>query len=170
MIGDCKRGLVINELGLKIYYSRGRKDNWLVNYETMDGSVSNPLDKNYFKWTTELANAYGREKVWDSFNRIYYSVHKNGWMNDDRELCKKVCIKEANMYEEPTLKLWITYYMTMLAEENMPNAVLGKKIKRLGVYNILWDNYTIDYVCSYMRKKRWWELREMMMERDIYDY
>lgn len=170
MIGDCRRGLVINETGLKIYYSKGRKDNWLVNYETVDGAVTHPIDKNYFRWTLELASQYGKDNVWDSFNSIYYSVKKNRWMNEDRELCKRACIKEASKYDEPTLKLWITYYMTMLAEENMPRAILGKRIKRLGVYNILWDEYTLDYVCSYMRDMGWMELAELMKKRDIYDY
>ena len=58
--------------------------------------------------------------------------------------------------------------MTMLAEENMPGKILGKKIKRLGVYNILYDKYPIPYVCSYMDGMRWWQLRDLMMERGIY--
>ena len=59
-------------------------------------------------------------------------------------------------------------YMTMLAEEKKENAILGKKIKRLGAYNLLYDEYPIDYIVKYMRNMRWYKLKELMIERGIY--
>ena len=57
--------------------------------------------------------------------------------------------------------------MSMVAECNKKHSILKKRIKHLGVYNILFDKYDIDYVTKYMRGKSWRYLDKLMKERGI---
>ena len=57
--------------------------------------------------------------------------------------------------------------MTMLAECKKENAILKKRIKKLGVYNLLFDKYSIDYVTTYMRNQTWRDLDKLMKERGV---
>lgn len=125
------------------------------------------MDKDYFTSLECLKNEYGRDLVYSSFSTIYTGVCGD-WTRKDRERCYLLCEKTSKDYNKPTLLLWITLYMTMLAEEKKENTILGKKIKRLGVYNLLYDEYPVDYIVKYMRNMRWYKLKELMIERGIY--
>ena len=57
--------------------------------------------------------------------------------------------------------------MTMVAECKKKNAILIKRIKHLGVYNVLFDSYDINYVAKHMRGKGRRYLDKLMKERGI---
>ena len=79
-----------------------------------------------------------------------------------------VVIQELDKtYTEDTENRWRKFYMTMVAEERKENTILGKRIKMLGVYNVLFDNLNPVYTAKYMRGMRWYELEELMIERGI---
>ena len=85
----------------------------------------------------------------------------------DENECYKICQTIDKHYEEDTTHWWVIFYMTMVAECTKKNSILKKRIKHLGVYNILFDEYEVDYVVKYMRGKRWRELDKLMKERGI---
>ncbi len=85
----------------------------------------------------------------------------------DENECYNVCQSIDKHYEEDTTHWWVIFYMTMVAECKKKNSILKKRIKHLGVYNILFDEYEVDYVVKYMRGKRWRELDKLMKERGI---
>ena len=70
-------------------------------------------------------------------------------------------------YNDDTILWWLIFYMTMLAECKKENSILKKRIKKLGVYNILFDEYSIDYIIKYMKGKNWRYLDNLMKERGI---
>ena len=50
-------------------------------------------------------------------------------------------------------KLFCILYVTMLAEQNNAHAILGKRIKRLGVYQILKQNMPIIKAVNFSKGK-----------------
>ncbi len=174
------------ENGVWIHFDTGGFDDWCVFVVDGDDSYS-PTDLDYFTQLKELASKYGTMKVYLSFYTVYKSVEYNDWTENDRVLCYNVCRMVADEYEDDTLLLWIILYMTMLAEERKKDAILGKQIKHLGVYNILFDEYPIFYVTGFVRSdkdkvkgymrsdspngggKGWRWLRSLMKERDIFE-
>lgn len=148
--------------GTRIWFGEGSFDGWCV-FTKENGEIKCYTDKDYFSVIKSLSEIYGTEMVYNDFKTIYFSVNKQFDIGETVSKCKSV----AEHYVENTLKWWIVLYMTMVAEENKENKILGKRIKHLGIYNILFDGYEIDYVTSYMDGKRWYELDKLMKERGI---
>lgn len=172
-----KNGFMLED-GTKIYFGTGKIDGWCVFIEK-DGDVTIPLDYDYFTELFDLCAVCGKEKVYRSFCIIYDSVEANDWTLDDKKNCYAICKRVSAEYEQPTLKLWLTYYMAMLAEEMKDGKILGKRIKRLGVYNMLFDEYPIKYITGYIDSQGnkvdgymrnaggWRKLNILMVERGI---
>lgn len=148
--------------GTRIWFGKGNFDDWCV-FVKEKGEIKCYTDKDYFNVIKSLSKIYGVEMVYDDFKTIYFSV------NEQFDIHKMVskCESVAKHYAEKTLKWWIVLYMTMVAEENKKNKILGKRIKHLGIYNILFDKYEIDYVTTYMNGMKWYELNKLMNERGI---
>lgn len=51
----------------------------------------------------------------------------------------------------------------MIAEENKLNAILKKRIKRLGMYQVLVQNYPPSVAANYSKGKKWRELDALMV-------
>ena len=153
----------LNNKDICIYFDKGNFDDYCVFINCPHHFRYAPTDKKYFQWILDLSNKYGVQQVWDDFNKIYNIVE----YDINEKLAEKVINDIDIHYEEDTVMWWIVFYMTMIAEQKKENAILKKRIKRLGVYNILFDNYNIEYVISYMRNKNWRELAQIMKERDI---
>lgn len=148
----------------RIYFDRGKFDEYCVYHINDKGKKSIPLDEHYFKWIKDLANQYGTDKVYKDFLKIYEISNE--------DLKENLCLKISNMIDmhyphEDTTHWWVIFYMTMVAECKKKNAILKKRIKHLGVYNVLFDNYDIAFIISYMRGKKWQELDKLMQERNI---
>lgn len=148
--------------GTRIWFDKGNFDDWCV-FVKEKNEIKCYTDKDYFNVIKSLSKIYGVEMVYDDFKTIYFSVNKQFDINKMVTECESI----AKHYAEKTLKWWIVLYMTMVAEENKKNKILGKRIKHLGIYNILFDKYEIDYVTSYMNGMKWYELNKLMNERGI---
>lgn len=147
----------------EIYFDMGNFDEWCV-YLEKDNHRRTPKDIDYFNEIYDLGARYGFHKVYDSFLKVYGAVQSNNWGIEDRRKCERVCKGVDNEYEEDTLKLWFTFYMTMLAEENKENTKLGKTIKNLAVYKILILQRDIEKVTREMVGKKYYELQNEMDE------
>lgn len=156
---------VYTETGYKIFFAKGNFDSWCVyvKYLPSKSDLWVPLDREYFLWIRNLANKYGYDEVYNDFKRVYEDVDED--FNPER--CLFVCMEIDKNYQEDTSYWWIIFYMTMVAECKKKNTKLKKRIKNLGVYNILFDKWDIDYVTTYMRNKGWRELDILMKERGI---
>ena len=155
--------MIITNTGYKIYFGRGKFDDWCVFYNDTDDKKFIPLDKHYFQWILDLSKKYGVEQVYNDFLKVYEAADEIF----DEDECLSLCTEVDKNYEEATTHWWVIYYMTMVAECKKENAILKKRIKHLGVYNILFDGYDVDYVTKYMRGKGWRYLDKLMKERGI---
>ena len=68
--------------------------------------------------------------------------------------------------EKVTVDIQFTIlYMTMLAEENKKYTKLGKRIKRLGVHVLLFENKTSNEAADFLRGIPWREIDKMCRKR-----
>ena len=51
-------------------------------------------------------------------------------------------------------------YMGMVAEENKAFTKLGKRVKRLGVHQVLVDKLNYNDAASFSRGKKWYDISE----------
>ena len=61
--------------------------------------------------------------------------------------------------------LLTTLYAAMNAEENREHAPLGKRIKRLGVHQVLVEGMAVELAANYSRGRPWRELAEECARR-----
>lgn len=155
--------MITTNTGYKIYFDSGKFDDWCVYYINTEDKKFVPLDKHYFQWILDLSKKYGVEQVYNDFLKVYEAADEVF----DEDDCLSLCEEVDKNYEEGTTHWWVIFYMTMVAECKKENAILKKRIKHLGVYNVLFDGYDIDYVTKYMKGKGWRDLDALMKERGI---
>lgn len=150
---NYNRGFKLSN-GYKIYFDVGNFDEWCVHIEDINGNKKRPTDIDYFQELYYLKQQYGSQYVYDSFCSVYDVVTKN-WDLEAKRQCVDICKKVAQNYEEDTLLLWLTFFMTMVAEENKKNMILKKRIKRLAVHKILLFDEPINVVAKSMDGVGW---------------
>lgn len=107
---------------------------------------------------------YGEDQVYNDFLRVYdVAVYDY----DDEKAYSVIKEVAKNYSYHQTEHWWSIFYKTMVAEERKENTILGKRIKRLGVYNVLFDKYAPKYTAEYMKGMGWRELDDLMYERGI---
>jgi hypothetical protein len=116
-----------------------------------------PLDTEYFGFLTELAARIGASETYAIFCAVWELAEKE----PDRKVAKVI---DGLVTLIPTAfreraRLWFNVlYMGMVSEENYPNTILGKRIKRLGVHQLLFDGMTAEEAANWSRDKPWREL------------
>jgi len=143
-----------------IEYDRGAFDEWCV-YLTEDNIRRAPFDPEYFHFFQDLAFLYG-DKPYQDFVTIYDMTTKE---IDDKVLNKITEI--ASTYDDSEyVDIWLTVmYAGMVAEENKENTKLGKRVKRLGMYQVLNEGMSGYRAASFSKGKRWMVLDRLMTER-----
>lgn len=136
----------------KLYFGRGKFDDWCIYVEGKDGTIDYPLDSWYFDELQKLG--YSKE-IYDDFCLIYNITTKN--LSPIVALvCKSLAV---NHKDWQLLELIYTIlYMGMIAEENKENAILGKRIKRLGMYQTLIEGLPAEVSANFSRGMKWQDL------------
>ncbi len=155
--------MIDTDNGFHLEFCRGDFDDYCVQVSKNGYKYPWFRDEEYFRWIKRLAKEYGVDKVYKDFVYVYDNVY----CGVSSETANKIIRDVDNHYKEHTQQWWGLFFMTMLAEEYKENAILGKKIKRLGVYNVLIDKCSISKVVMYMRGKPWQYLEEKCYERGI---
>jgi hypothetical protein len=144
--------------GSYLKYDSGKFDDWCIYLVQPNGSSTAPLDVNYFSQFQSFAKKYGARKIYDDFVTIYDQT--------DQQLNPKLLSQItalAENYRTDALqldKLFSIIYAGMVAEENKQNAVLKKRIKRLGMHQLLIENQSPEYAANFSRGKKWRVLDE----------
>lgn len=164
---DGNRGKVeilkIFSNGVSAAFDEGKFDAWCVCLIDSEGKKSAPKDSFYFSTLKELADDYGGDPVYDDFVKIYDVTGK--------EVSKKVLRTIdgiAEGYGKDSLKADVTFtllYLTMIAEENREGTLLGRRIKRLGVHELLKNKKSIQHATTFMTGKPWREIDRLCKER-----
>lgn len=100
--------------------------------------------------------------MYDDFVKIYTpttSVTNSNALNLITEI--------SDTYENDVVEMdvWLTViYGGMIAEENKANAVLKKRIKRLGMYQVLIQGMEPSIAAHFSKGKKWRELDALMKE------
>lgn len=144
-------------------FGQGKFDKWCVHTTRPNGTKWYAKDYEYLYWIQKLGKDYGKDNVYTDFLRVYdVSV-----FDYDDSIAYNVIQEVDKHYHKPTEQWWSLFYKTMVAEERKENTILGKRIKRLGVYNVLFDNYSAKYTARYMRGMDWQDLDDLMYQRGI---
>ena len=155
------------EKNLCIFFARGKIDNWCAYVAKRDEDrkwhLYAPKDKFYFERIFYVA--YNQDKAYPNrkqspFQRIYNEVmHIAEIMFFDpthvsEEICNEIdriviSYTEENEIYQDMLKLALyEIYYGMIAEENKEGTILGRKIKMLGLYDMLINRKGINVSCD----------------------
>ena len=144
----------------KVEFDSGCFDNYCVFVTNPGGERFAPTDLQYFTRIKKLAEFYGAQKIYDDFVVFYNRTSQH----IDKKVLKLISML-STFYENHTLEteLWFTVlYAGMIAEENKQNAILKKRVKRLGMYQLLIQDKLPEEAAVFSKGKKWRELDKLM--------
>jgi hypothetical protein len=143
-----------------IEFDSGCFDGWCVFVTTPGSKRFAPTDVQYFTRLKELGEKFGPQRIYDDFVVIYNRTSKNV----DSKVFELIAVI-TRFYETDAMEmeLWLNViYAGMIAEENKENAILKKRIKRLGIHQVLIDRISPEKAAVFSKGKKWKELDEIM--------
>jgi hypothetical protein len=146
-----------------IEFDDGKFDKWCV-YVTLYGQERfAPSDLHYFTRLKNLGDIHSHRKIYDDFVVIF---NRTGTDINSVILSLIKVLSESYGNDTFEMEIWFNVlYAGMVAEENKRNAVLKKRIKRLGIHQILIDKMEPADAVVFSKGKKWWELDKIMIEK-----
>lgn len=147
--------------GRTVIFDTGNFDDWCVYCVSVDGSKKAYFDYQYFSDFKSISKKYPEDKVYNDFVSIY---EVTGTSIDESVIALIDEIVET--YEEEDRMLMEQWYSIiyggMVAEENKQYAVLKKRIKRLGMHQILKLDFQAKDAANFSRGQNWRYLNTIM--------
>lgn len=146
-------------------FDDGTFDGYCV-YVADDYSKRAPKDYEYFRFFLELTEVYGNDKVYNDFLTIYDLTDKtiNCSIRDVIDNIVSTYNEDVrDKVEENLTVIW----GGMIAEENKENSYLGKRVKNLGMYQVLNGILSPEEAAEFSKGKPWRELDIIMKEYNI---
>lgn len=134
-------------------YGRGRFDDHCVFLTRPAVSRHAPRDKTYFETLRTLGDGHGSEKVYADFVWLYDAT--TGVL-EDRTMAEITHVTAA--YGADGLEadvLFSILYAAMVAEERKAGTKLGKRVKRLGVHQVLVEGMAPEVASDFSRGLKW---------------
>ncbi len=148
-----------------IEFDKGSFDSWCVYLTRCDQSRYAPKDVEYFTILKELGNRHGHQKIYDDFVKFYIPTGKTVDAQT-LDLITEITNGYNNDVEE--MDIWFTViYAGMIAEENKTKTALGKRIKRLGMHQLLIENKEPAYAAGFSKGKKYAELDPFMKAKNF---
>jgi len=143
-----------------VEFDKGSFDVWCV-YLTRHGQPRfAPKDVECFTILKELGNWHGHQKIYDDFVKFYFPTGKTV---DAQTLNLITQITNDYNKDAEEMDIWFTViYAGMIAEENKAKTTLGKRIKRLGMHQLLIENKDPAYAANFSKGKKYAELNTAM--------
>ena len=141
-------------------FDTGNFDNWCVFVIKPTGERFAPTDVHYFSRIKKLAEKYRHQKIYDDFVVVFNRTTKK-----IDPVILKLILALSKYYNEDAVEMEIWFnvlYAGMIAEENKQHAILKKRIKRLGMHQILIDNLDVEYAANFSKGIKWRELDKLM--------
>ncbi len=139
--------------GSYIEYRQGRFDKWCIYYDSLKEFRGYPRDVEYFAWFKFLY------KETPQIYKDYLWIYQNTTKDFNPEICNMVSKRYINNYMID-LVLNILYF-GMVAEENKKYTKLGKKVKRLGIFELIDNDKTPEDAANSSKGKTWKELDKL---------
>ena len=139
-----------------VFYGRGAFDEYCVYLKLHNEREYAPKDFTCFQFFKNGYEIYG-DKIYRDFVSIYEQTSKT----ISNEILEYISEISETYREEHKLDfdIWYTVlYLAMIAEENKKFTKLGKRVKRLGLHQVLFDGLLPIEAANYSKGKRWQEL------------
>ena len=144
-----------------VVFDTGRFDNWCVFLVENNGYRIAPLDKIYFEELYHISKKYPTNKVYSDFVSIYHITTKN--IDSKALILIDEIVETYKAVDKITVEQWFAViYAGMIAEENKEKAILKKRVKRLGMYQVLVLACPADEAAIFSKGKKWKELDALM--------
>lgn len=147
--------------GKKVVFATGKFDDYCVFVVDKYGNKDAPHDETYFRELQAISKTMGDDKVYRDFLLIYDKT----WAVIDKNVLNLIEII-SNSYPSTHVEIveqWFTViYAGMVAEEMKQNARLRRRIKRLGMHQILVEDKTPEFSAKYSYDKSWFILDKEM--------
>ena len=143
-----------------VEFGWGSFDDWCV-FLTRPGQLKYaPKDTDYFTILKNMGTRFGHAKIYNDFISYYIKTTKE---IDITILDLITTLSNDYGDEAEEMDIWFTViYAGMIAEENKANAILKKRIKRLGMHQVLLENYDPELAANFSKGKKWQELDKVM--------
>jgi hypothetical protein len=146
-----------------IEFDRGSFDNWCVYLKRLGQPRYAPRDTEYFSKLKHLGYTHTHQKIYNDFVSYYNLTNA---VIDVNVLNLITTIANAYGRDAEEIDIWFSViYAGMVAEENKANAILKKRIKRLGMHQVLIEGLDANYAANFSKGKNWRELHEIMKQR-----
>ncbi len=146
--------------GGKIEFDSGCFDNWCVFVTKTNGERFAPTDNKYFSRLQLLGERYGPRKIYDDFVVIYNRTTKVV----ESHVFELISVLSKSYSDDALeIEIWFSVlYAGMIAEENKEHAILKKRIKRLGMHQVLIQGDSPETAATFSKGKKWRELDKIM--------
>lgn len=147
----------------KVEFDKGFFDDWCVYLTRKTSARYAPKDTEYFEALKNAGQQHGHAHIYNSFLLFYHPTTKR---IDNRILDLITNISNDYGNDVTEIETWFTViYAGMVAEENKANAILKKRIKRLGLHQLLLEDKTPEYAANFSKGKNWKELDKLMKQK-----
>ena len=139
--------------GSFLEYDQGKFDDWCVYLTRPKQKRYAPRDEIYFAELLQYGNKHGARVIYDDFISIY-DLADTSLKDSDFNFIHQISEK----FGDDSLEIEILYsilYMGMVAENNKKNTVLKKRVKRLGVHQVLIDRMKPSEAANFSKKQLW---------------
>lgn len=149
--------------GSTLEFDAGSFDDWCI-YLTRPGVPRHaPRDIVYFAALQRLAAVHGAHELYGDFVKVY---KRTGKAIDPAVLIaiEGLAVRYGPDAQEIEILLTLLH-AAMVAEMNKRYSPLGKRIKRLGVRQVLLEGMTPEAAASFSKDKRWRQLASECQKR-----
>lgn len=144
----------------RVEFDMGRFDEWCVYLKRNGMTRYAPVDTEYFGIFRNMAIAHGAQRIYNDFVSIYTLTRQH---IDPSVLNLITTIADSYKDDAVEMDIWLSViYGGMIAEENKVNMVLKRRIKRLGMYQVLIENLDPAKAAVFSFGKKWRDLDKIM--------
>lgn len=146
-----------------VEFDNGSFDDWCVFVTRANGERFAPTDVQYFSRLKTLAKTHNARMIYDDFVVIYNRTTTEV----DKHVLKLISVLSRHYGKDSLeMEIWLNVlYAGMIAEENKENTVLKKRIKRLGMHQVLIEDMAPETAAVFSKGKKWPELDKLMKQR-----
>ena len=145
--------------GCSLSFGRGKFDDWCIYFYVPDDPEPKfPKDETYFASLAKLGEEFNRLTLYMDFVELYDKVTEDPTPQISVvHLLHEIASRYAP-YSVKVENIFGILYAGMIAEEQKDKKILGKRIKRLGVHQVLVELVDPKIAANYSRGKRWSDL------------
>jgi hypothetical protein len=149
--------------GESLVYDTGIFDNWCAYHCKPDGTRNPPRDVDYFSSLVELANIYGPKRLYSDIKKIFILTGKE----IDEKILRYISLVSEEYFENSMMIeiIFTILYAAFISEENKANTKLGKRIKFLGIHQILVEGIPAETAAIFSKGKSWQEISKLCEQR-----